>query len=193
MKMFTTSGLSVSIRWRRLASNAAAAKTASARLAAATAFGTVSLSLGAVGITADTAVALENPDYFSCVSEMSALEDIEESAVIAACAAARYPQDLGACVVDVNEFTGLTASSALLVCQRSRRPLEVANCTIDIHASLLESPSTKVLENCGQSILPERYSACVIDITEASEIGVDEALTQCIRAGYRPWQIAPRI
>jgi hypothetical protein len=143
-------------------------------------------------MTVDTAAAAENPDYFSCVSDMSALDGIEESAAIAACAAARYPQDLGACVIDVNEFTGLTASSALLVCQRSRRPLEVANCTIDIHTSLLESPSTKVLENCGQSILPERYSTCVIDIAEATEIGVDEALTQCIRAGYRPWRIAPR-
>ncbi len=161
-------------------------------LAAGAAFGAV--SLGAVGLSTigATAAVAANPDYFGCAAGMTEA-GIFEAEAIAACASARYPEDLGACVVDVNEFTGLTAESALLICQRSRRPVEVANCTIDIHTRLLDSPSTKVLENCGRSLLPDRYGSCVIDIVDATEADVDEALTQCVRAGYRPWRIQPRL
>ncbi|NJM98180.1 MAG: hypothetical protein HC800_14395 [Phormidesmis sp. RL_2_1] len=154
----------------------------------AAALGTATLGLGSVGATA----AAASLDYFDCATGMTAA-GIAQADAIAACAAARYPEDLGACVVDVSDLTGLTAESALIVCGRSRRPLEVANCTIDIHTAFLDSPSTKVLENCGRSLLPARYGTCVIDIVEATEIAVDEALTQCIRAGYRPWRIQPRL
>ncbi len=162
------------------------------KLAAASVFGTA--SLGAMALATGVGVssaAAASPDYFGCTAGMTAA-GIAEADAIAACASARYPEDLGACVVDVNELTGLTAASALLVCERSRRPVEVANCTIDIHNSLLTSPSPKVLENCGRSLLPERYGSCVVDIADATEVGVDEAMTQCLRAGYRPWRIQPR-
>lgn len=161
------------------------------KLAVASAF-SASLIGGAVGLgSAGTAIAA-SPDYYDCAVGMTEA-GVAESDAIAACAAARYPEDLGTCVVDVSEFTGLTANSALLVCGRSRRPIEVADCTIDIHTSLLESPSAKVLENCGRSLLPARYGTCVVDIVDATGVTVDEALTQCIRAGYRPWLIQPRI
>ncbi len=132
-----------------------------------------------------------SPDYYACAADMTA-SGIAEAEAIAACAAARYPENLGSCVVDINEFTGLTANSALLICGRSRRPLEVANCTIDIHEALFDSPSTEALQKCGSSLLPERYSSCVVDISEATETAADAALTQCARAGYRPWTIQPR-
>ncbi len=162
------------------------------RMSVALAFGAASigsalLGLGTVGATA----AAAGPDYYGCTVGMTEA-GISEADAIAACANARHPQDLSSCVVDINDITGLTSNSALLMCQRSRRPIEVANCTIDIHEGLLETSSQKVLENCGRSVLPERYSNCVVDIAEAAEVGVDEAMTQCIRAGYRPWQIQPR-
>ncbi|MGB7247695.1 MAG: hypothetical protein WBC73_02060 [Phormidesmis sp.] len=165
----------------------------SRHLAAAAAFSSVSLggALSGLGSVGATAAVAASPDYFSCASDMAAA-GVPEAEAIAACAGARYPEKVGACVVDVSDLTGLSANSALLVCQRSRRPIAVANCTIDIHQILLDSPSTEVLENCGQSLLPERYGTCVIDIAEATEVGVDEALSQCIRAGYRPWRIQPR-
>ncbi|MGI8932986.1 MAG: hypothetical protein ACR2FS_02830 [Phormidesmis sp.] len=188
MKMFTTLELPVT----RLTASVKNHLRRGSRLSAGAAFGAV--SLGTVGLSAlgATAAAAANPDYFGCATGMTN-SGISETAAIAACAAARYPEELGACVVDVNEFTGLTADNALLVCQRSRRPIEVANCTIDIHTSLLDSPSTKVLENCGRSLLPARYGTCVIDLVDATEVAVDEALTQCIRTGYRPWRIQPRL
>lgn len=141
--------------------------------------------------TAAAPASAASPDYYACATDMKA-SGVAEADAVAACAAARYPENLSACVVDVNELTGLTANSALLVCGRSRRPAEVANCTIDIHAALFDSPSTEALQNCGRSLLPERYSSCVVDISEATEIAATEALTQCARAGFRPWAIQPR-
>ncbi len=145
------------------------------------------LLLGTVG----TPSAMAAPDYFDCAADVVAAGVSQDSA-IAACAGARYPEDLGACVIDVNEFTGLTAEAALFACGRSRRPMEVANCTIDIHEAFLDSPSTAVLDNCGKSLLPARYGTCVVDIVDATEVTVDTALTQCAKAGYRPWTIEPR-
>lgn len=160
---------------------------AGSKLLAASAFGAVSFGMVLMGADAASAV-----DYFDCTAGLVDAGVAQESA-IAACASARYPEELGACVVDVSEFTGLTSESALIVCGRSRRPIEVANCTIGIHDSLLETPSTKVLENCGRSLLPERYGNCVIDVADAADTTVDNALDQCIRAGFRPWRIQPAL
>ncbi len=168
---------------------------AGTRLVAASAFGAVSFGMMLLGANTATAAApsyTTNPDYFECTVGMVGA-GIAESSAIAACASSRYPEALGACVVDVSEFTGLTSESALIVCGRSRRPIEVANCTIGIHDSLLETPSTKVLENCGRSLLPERYGNCVVDISDAADTTVDNALDQCIRAGFRPWRIQPTL
>jgi hypothetical protein len=153
--------------------------------------GVMPVSILAVSTVAAPARAASSPDYYVCAADMKA-SGVAEADAVTACAAARYPENLSACVVDINELTGLTANSALLICGRSRRPQEVANCTIDIHAALFDSPSTEALQNCGSSLLPERYSSCVVDISEATEIAANEALTQCARAGFRPWTIQPR-
>lgn len=189
MKSFLMPDLSASISLSTLVSvKANSAIGTRARLALASAVGAVSTSLVLLGASPAAAA----PDYFGCTAGMLNAGISQESA-IAACASARYPDALGACVVDVSELTGLTAESALIVCGRSRRPVEVANCTIDIHDSLLETPSTKVLENCGRSLLPDRYGSCVVDISDATDATVDTALEQCIRAGFRPWRIQPTL
>lgn len=157
------------------------------RTAVASLFGGVSL-----GMTLLVSPASADTDFFGCTTGMMAAGIAEDSAV-AACASSRIPGELGACVVDVSEITGLAASSALLMCERSRRPTEVATCTINIHDALFESPSTKVLENCGRSLMPSRYGTCVIDIADATDVAVDTALDQCIRAGFLPWRIEPRL
>lgn len=158
---------------------------------AATLFGTLSLGMTMLASPA-SANRNNSPDYFSCVAGMTDV-GISESAAVAACANARYPENLGACVVDVNEFAGVAAANALSVCTRSRRPVEVADCTINIHEAFLDSPSNKVLENCGTSLIPSRYGTCVVDIVDATEVNVDTALDQCLRAGYLPWRIEPRL
>lgn len=162
------------------------------KLAAVLTFGVSSLAIPLVlAAIAAPAEAVREPDYFACAEDMTAA-GLETEEAVGICSSARYPQDVGACVIDVSELTGLTAASAAFVCGRSRRPIEVANCTIDLHDAFFEDPSTEALNNCGRSLLPSRYGACVVDIVEATETNVDEAMTQCLRAGYRPWQIRPR-
>jgi hypothetical protein len=100
---------------------------------------------------------------------------------------------LGDCVVDINDKTGIGAEDALGVCERSRRPDEVASCTIDIHDALLSGPTVSAMEHCGRSLLPERYATCVVDLNDAADLSAEDALSRCIRAGYRPWEIAPRM
>ncbi len=187
------------LRLKRIASHLKAAAPKLTAISTASAFSlAVPASLVALGTVGSTPAVAAIPtysgnlDYYDCAADMTD-SGVAQADAIAACAGARYPGALGACVVDVNEFTGLTANSALLVCERSRRPIEVANCTIDIHTAFLTEPSTEVLQNCGRSILPTRYSTCVIDIVEATEVTVDTALTQCARAGYRPWTLRPRL
>ena len=176
-------------------SKASSIKRIAAGIAAASSFGAaylavplvaVSTAIGTVGATAATAA----PDYFDCAAGMLEV-GIGESDAIAACASARYPENLGACVVDVSEFTPIAADKALIVCSRSRRPVEVANCTIDIHEAFFDGASVSTLENCGRSLMPEDYGTCVVDIVDATEVAVDTALAQCIRAGFRPWRIQP--
>ena len=162
-----------------------------AGVAAASSFGAsyVALPLVVLGSLGATSAAAA-PDYFGCVTGMTDV-GIAEADAIAACASARYPENLGNCVVDVSEFTAIEANKALLVCGRSRRPDEVANCTIDIHEALADGASVSALDNCGRSTLPEEYGTCVVDIVDAAEVTADTALSQCLRAGFRPWRIQP--
>lgn len=131
-------------------------------------------------------------DFFDCTAGLLD-KGIATAEATAACSAARFPGELGNCVIDINDGTGIGAAEALSVCERTRRPEEVANCTVDIHDSLLTAPNTTAMEYCGRSLLPERYATCVIDLRGAAELAADEALTRCIRAGYRPWEIGPRL
>ncbi|NEP15964.1 MAG: hypothetical protein F6J97_03565 [Leptolyngbya sp. SIO4C1] len=136
--------------------------------------------------------AFSDDNFFACTADLLEAE-IDVSAAAAACSSSRYPEALGACVLDVADFTGIAAADALSVCQRSRQPTQVADCTIDIHDSLLLEPRPLALEYCGRSLLPERYATCVIDLSDAAELDADETLTRCIRSGYRPWEVAPRL
>jgi len=166
-------------------------KRIAAGMAAASSFGAAYLAIPLVAIsTVGAAPAAAAPDYFDCAAGMLEI-GIGESDAIASCASARYPDNLGACVVDVSEFTPIAADKALIVCSRSRRPVEVASCTIDIHEAFFDDASVTALENCGRSLQPEDYGTCVVEIVDATEVAVDTALTQCIRAGFQPWRIQP--
>ncbi|MEL6135988.1 MAG: hypothetical protein AAFR42_01040 [Cyanobacteria bacterium J06628_6] len=131
-------------------------------------------------------------EFFDCTADLLA-EGISSPAATAACASSRYPGQLSNCAVDVADVTGIAAAAALNVCERSRRPDEVANCTINIHDSLLLNASLAAHTFCGRSLLPERYSVCVVDLVDAADLSVDDSLTRCIRAGYRPWEVGPRL
>ncbi|MEM9906292.1 MAG: hypothetical protein AAF921_14835 [Cyanobacteria bacterium P01_D01_bin.44] len=149
-------------------------------------------SIASVFVLSATPSSATDDGFFDCTAGLLD-KGIATAEATAACGGARFPEELGNCVVDINDVTGIGAAEALSVCERTRRPEEVANCTIDIHDSLLTAPNPTAMEYCGRSVLPERYATCVIDLRDAAELAADEALTSCIRAGYRPWEIAPRL
>ncbi|MEO0457018.1 MAG: hypothetical protein AAF152_10635 [Cyanobacteria bacterium P01_A01_bin.114] len=136
--------------------------------------------------------AAADDEFFECTTELLD-KGIATAEATAACSSARFPEELGNCVVDINNLTGIGAADALSVCERTRRPEEVANCTVDIHDGLLTASNTTAMEYCGRSLFPERYATCVVDLNDAAELAADDALTRCIRAGYRPWEIGPRL
>lgn len=129
-------------------------------------------------------------DYGRCLKTLLELEIATEQAV-ASCGGSRFPEALASCVDEVAEEADLAAAGALAGCERSRRPEEVADCTTDIYRAL--NSSATALDYCSRTLLPERYSACVIDVAEVAELTADDAMVTCIRAGYRPWNAAPRL
>ncbi|MBT9312083.1 hypothetical protein [Leptothoe kymatousa] len=151
----------------------------------------VALGLVASSLVVMPSYGATDDNYGECVTDLTDT-GVELNSATASCAGARFPAVLGDCVVDVSQSTGIGAVNALQGCERSRRPDEVADCTIDIHAALLDQPSVNALEHCSRSLLPERYGTCVVELNNVAGLGVNAALDQCIRAGYRPWTTAPR-
>jgi hypothetical protein len=116
---------------------------------------------------------------------------LEAAVVAAACGQALHPDQVSACVTGVLAAADVTALSALSACSRDRRPKEVATCVSDIHAALPVERSDEVLEKCHLSILPQRYSACVVGLSQGAGLAVAESLNECLSAGYRPVDVAP--
>lgn len=151
----------------------------------------VALGFATVSLAATPSYGLDDVSYGQCVADLTA-SGLGVGPSSASCAGARFPGTLGECVVDVSGETGIGVEDALEGCERSRRPDEVATCTLDIHSALLEQPSVNALEHCSRSLLPERYGVCVVDLGDGVPLAVDQALEQCVRAGYRPWTTSPR-
>lgn len=116
---------------------------------------------------------------------------IEPSIAGSACGQALHPEEVSACVVGVVDAADVSALSALSACSRDRRPKEVANCVADIHSSLAVDNSSEVLSRCHLSVLPERYSACVVGLSDGVGLTVIDSLDKCLSAGVRPTELAP--
>lgn len=129
-------------------------------------------------------------DYRKCASDL--LEaGIAAETVAAACALALQPTEISECVTGVIDIADIAPVTALSACSRDRRPHEVASCVTEIHETLEVPNSNSVLTLCHRSLLPERYSACVIGLVKAADFTTGESLSRCIAAGYRPENIAP--
>jgi hypothetical protein len=129
-------------------------------------------------------------DYGRCAADLLDVGLAAES-VAQACAEALHPEQVSSCVLDIATVTELGAEAALTACSRDRRPEELATCVISIHDVLDVANSGDVLGNCHRSILPVRYSDCVIDVATTAEIATTESMALCLAAGYRPVDVAP--
>ncbi|NJR64434.1 MAG: hypothetical protein HC772_02485 [Leptolyngbyaceae cyanobacterium CRU_2_3] len=96
--------------------------------------------------------------------------------------------------LNIDTATVLTSADALSNCQRVRRPVELATCVVDIGAidSSSETASLlNVVDHCRRSLLPARFSACVVGLRSQVDFPTETALSNCIAATNRPRNVLP--
>ena len=169
------------------------------------------ISLGLVEMNR-TAIAFGNNNQFSaCISQIVRTGVSPEDAATA-CSEALIPKELSRCVVMIKSKTPIDGNLALQACFQVRRPIDLGNCVVDIHRAAplfaANSPkqtetetakepdklgiSTQILDSCRQSLLPGRFSECVIAVSR----GVDknnpsQALQTCLSAEDFPRDLFP--
>ncbi|MFM2380966.1 MAG: hypothetical protein RLZZ143_3549 [Cyanobacteriota bacterium] len=169
------------------------------------------ISLGLVEMNR-TAIAFGNNNQFSaCISQIVRTGVSPEDAATA-CSEALIPKELSRCVVMIKSKTPIDGNLALQACFQVRRPIDLGNCVVDIHraaplftANSLKQTETEtakepdklgisrqILDSCRQSLLPGRFSECVIAVSR----GVDknnpsQALQTCLSAEDFPRDLFP--
>jgi hypothetical protein len=120
-------------------------------------------------------------NYRQCVERL-ARRGIAAPNAASACAAATRPEDLGECVQHMGRVN-VSGTDALNTCVRVRRPLEAANCVVDISRKAASTNFSDVLAGCRTSLLPERFSDCVIGVNRGLQgITTQAAIAQCLAA-----------
>ena len=130
-------------------------------------------------------------DYRVCAGELLD-RGIAAEQVAIACSQALVPPDLSLCVGKISRLTPVTAPDALSACNRVRRPVEMSTCVVDIFnrttgstPSVITSSVNTILDNCRRSLLPLKFSDCVIGLSQQISFSSDMALRSCIAAEER--------
>ena len=113
----------------------------------------------------------------------------EEAAV--ACSDALYPKDLSRCVVTIHKLTPTLTREALVACKKVRRPVELSRCVSDISNKTRESQTSAVIDYCRRSLLPIRYSECVVGLSREIDFTPARAMDTCIKAEDFPRDLSP--
>ncbi|MGF1494989.1 MAG: hypothetical protein ACFBSC_21600 [Microcoleaceae cyanobacterium] len=122
---------------------------------------------------------LTEKDYARCTTELQSV-GLSADLIAQGCAAVIRPQNLSACVTRMNREVAIDPQDALVSCVGVRRPEELATCVVNITQSTGEANPLNVMNSCRRSLLPERYSFCVLGISQEGGIGVDQALETCL-------------
>lgn len=129
-------------------------------------------------------------DYETCVAQL--LEsDIVEAEAVTACAAALAPRDISECVTYISAETPIAATDALSNCRQVRRPVDLATCVVDINVVTDNAIPLDTLNSCRRSLLPRRFSNCVVGLSSQTTLAPQAALDTCIAAGDRPRNVLP--
>jgi hypothetical protein len=125
-----------------------------------------------------------------------------------ACSDALIPKELSRCVAMIQGRTPIDGNSALLACYQVRRPIDLANCVVDIHQKVplvatnsqkqvetgknVPDLSKQTLNSCRKSLLPGRFSECVIALSrDIPQSTPAEALDTCLSAEDFPRDLFP--
>jgi len=155
----------------------------------------VAVAMGFTGllatlIPASPVKATANNDYEVCAASL--LRTGLSPAVVAdACAEVLHPEDLAACVTQIDARKRVEATQALLACVKVRRPLELATCFNAIDTNTSSPVALEVLDHCRRSLLPVRFSECVLGLSSKITLTPATAMTTCIDALDRPRDVFP--
>ena len=127
-----------------------------------------------------SAIAADN-DYDTCAGNLLGL-NIPPETVAERCSKMLHPEDFSSCVVDISRQTDIIPSDALDTCSQVRRPLELATCTVQISDVAPATEGPNILENCRRSLLPVRFSDCVLGLNNQTDLAIADSLVACIDA-----------
>lgn len=157
-------------------------------------FGTVAIAQAAQSAVLDDVfdnIFGRGPNPYRQCAERLARRGVTPNEAATACAAATRPEDLGECVQRMGRVN-VSAADAVNTCVRVRRPVEAANCVVDISRQAASTAFADVLAGCRSSLLPERFSDCVIGLNrELRGITTQAAINQCLSASDYARDVLP--
>jgi len=143
----------------------------------------------AMAIPGGQATAASNK-FAVCAAELLRA-NISPDLASTACAEALEPMDLSECVLRIASLTPALADRALGSCTRVRRPVELAKCVVEINRRAQNSDVSSVLDNCRRSLLPLRFSSCVIGLSNQTDFSPARTMTTCIAAEGFTRELSP--
>lgn len=144
------------------------------------------LSLTTVGLLAAPTIAfpsfnlVNKKDYQKCAEGLRQA-GVGEALTAQACAGVTRPRFLAECVTSIQETGQIASEEAVVSCVSVRRPRELGVCVSDIIENGQGVDPSSVLYSCSRSLLPERYSFCVIGLAQNNtSVAVDQLLEICL-------------
>lgn len=147
--------------------------------------------------------ALEPRELSSCVEEISDGTPVESRNALQKCFQVRRPLELSSCTVDIyQDETNFEVVEIEPIDDRptETEPLEtqpienqpVETRLVEVDRDLLIAYANLTLDYCRRSLLPKRYSECVVAVNrELPELPLPEALQICISAEAYPESLFP--
>ncbi len=146
-------------------------------------------SMLAIAISSRPAHAFN--EFRLCAAELVRLADVSPEEAAAACSDALNPKEVSRCVVTIHRLTPTLTQNALVACTKVRRPVELSSCVSDISKRTRESQTNEVINYCRRSLLPLRYSECVVGLSREIDFSPSKAMETCIKAEDFPRDYSP--
>lgn len=130
-------------------------------------------------------------DFQICAAQLERYAKVSPEAALGACSQALRPKDLSRCVVTISLVTPTLSQDALVACTKVRRPVDLSRCVLDITHSSRASEALRVIDYCRRSLLPDRFSECVVGLSRETDYPTSKALDTCIAAEDVPRNLSP--
>jgi hypothetical protein len=132
-------------------------------------------------------------EFQLCAAQLVRLAAVSPEEAAGACSDALHPKEVSRCVVTIHKLTPTLTQDALFACTKVRRPVELSSCVSDISNKTRESQTSAVIDYCRRSLLPLRYSQCVVGLSREVDFAPSRAMEVCIQAEDVPRNLYPTI